>query len=201
MLTLVNGSYMNSEDAQRKTSKYKDRSFVLPEGMQTGVYRIRNTINRKIYIGSTGNSFRRRWTLHVSQLRHGKHKSKRLQADWNSFGEKAFVFEVLEPCRPEHTVAQEQVFLDWLKPHDPERGYNSYPNAEGSRGAVYSAEATANRTKSRQTPEARKQTSEITKARYIKNGGYSAEHKAKIAASVKESWKKRRETKEQIGGE
>lgn len=61
-----------------------------------GIYRIRNTINGKSYIGSTGKDFDRRWRSHIGHLNVNKHTNKELQIDWNKHGKTAFVFEIIE---------------------------------------------------------------------------------------------------------
>ncbi|MNI97217.1 hypothetical protein D3C73_1558210 [compost metagenome] len=37
----------------------------------------------------------------------GNHENKALQADWKEFGEKAFVFEILEKIKPEEDFVAE----------------------------------------------------------------------------------------------
>lgn len=63
---------------------------------QLGIYRIRNTINGKCYIGKTGMNFGDRWDSHRSLLNNGKHDNPHLQSAWNKYGSKNFVFEVIE---------------------------------------------------------------------------------------------------------
>lgn len=62
---------------------------------KSGIYKITNKINGKIYIGSTS-KFSVRFCQHYNSLRKGKHHNKHLQAAWNQHGESAFVFEVIE---------------------------------------------------------------------------------------------------------
>jgi len=63
--------------------------------LKSGIYKITNKLNGRIYIGST-KEFKIRWKQHSSSLRKQKHSNKFLQADFNKSGEEAFVFEVLE---------------------------------------------------------------------------------------------------------
>ena len=60
-----------------------------------GVYKITNTINGKIYIGSA-KGFKKRAYQHTSSLKNGKHQNKHLQASFNKHGTDAFLFEVIE---------------------------------------------------------------------------------------------------------
>jgi len=63
--------------------------------LKSGIYKITNKINGRIYIGSA-KLFKVRWSQHTSSLRSQKHSNKFLQADFNKCGEEAFVFEVVE---------------------------------------------------------------------------------------------------------
>lgn len=61
-----------------------------------GVYRIRNIVNNREYIGSTY-LFKRRFASHLDDLRNKKHHCAFLQNDWNKCNEENnFIFEVLE---------------------------------------------------------------------------------------------------------
>ncbi len=97
---------------------------------QAGVYQIKNTENRKIFIASTMNL--KTMNGRRFELAMGGHKNTLLQSDWNEFGENAFVFEVLEVLEikeDEYFDAKdaleklEEKWLDALQPFG-ERGYN-----------------------------------------------------------------------------
>lgn len=53
---------------------------------------------------------------HLSSLRRGVHHSKHMQRAFNKYGEKTFVFEVLEFCENDKLLEIEQKYLDSLKP-------------------------------------------------------------------------------------
>lgn len=59
------------------------------------IYKIRNVVNGKFYVGSTKDT-RERFRTHRTRLRKNTHHSKHLQAAWNKYGEDCFVFEVVE---------------------------------------------------------------------------------------------------------
>lgn len=63
--------------------------------LKSGIYKIINQLNGRIYIGSA-KRFKTRWSQHTSSLRNQKHQNKFLQADFNKCGEEAFIFEVIE---------------------------------------------------------------------------------------------------------
>jgi predicted GIY-YIG superfamily endonuclease len=83
--------------------------------MKIGIYRIKNSINNKIYIGSTKN-IEARWAKHKALLRHNKHQNAHLQNAWNKYGENAFIFEVIEECKIKDLINREQFFIDNLNP-------------------------------------------------------------------------------------
>lgn len=66
---------------------------------QFGIYLIRCLINNKIYIGSTKQSFRARFSNHRKFLKNGKLSNKLLQSDYNLYGKDNFQFEIIEICK------------------------------------------------------------------------------------------------------
>jgi|GEM_PF-5761585 len=59
-----------------------------------GLYEIRNTVTGDIYIGAW-NHTPTRLSKHRAALVRGRHHSKRLQEDWNTYGPDAFAFQVM----------------------------------------------------------------------------------------------------------
>jgi len=60
-----------------------------------GAYAVRCLASGRVWVGATSSLRAARngtWFL----LRHGDHRDASLQADWRTFGEDAFAFEVLE---------------------------------------------------------------------------------------------------------
>lgn len=81
---------------------------------KTGVYGIINIINLKMYIGSTQDSFEKRWWLHKWELNNSKHKNTHLQNAWLKYGEKNFIFTILEITDVD-ILKKEQVWIDSYK--------------------------------------------------------------------------------------
>ena len=81
----------------------------------TGIYRIRNIVNNKCYIGSSAD-FHNRERKHFSDLRSGRHHSSILQRAYNKYGEKAFVFEPIEHVDKDDLLIREQYYLTTFKP-------------------------------------------------------------------------------------
>lgn len=83
--------------------------------MTCGIYAIRNTVNGKIYIGSSKN-IENRWVQHCSDLDCRKHHNRHLQYAWAKYGRESFSFEILEEVNVDWIVRREQYYLDTLNP-------------------------------------------------------------------------------------
>jgi hypothetical protein len=59
------------------------------------IYKITNTVNGWVYIGSTSYNPIGRWTEHERALRKQKHINKRLYEDYEKHGMSSFLFELL----------------------------------------------------------------------------------------------------------
>lgn len=100
----------------------------------TGIYRIRNLIDGKCYVGSAVR-FSWRETKHRLHLQRGTHHSRHLQHAWNKDGASAFVFELLIRCDRDDLLFYEQLFLDGWKPE-----YNVWKQARSAAGVTRSQE-------------------------------------------------------------
>lgn len=80
---------------------------------KSGIYKIINVVNQKLYIGSA-KEFKSRYTNHVWSLRKGTHHNKYLQSDFLQYGEVAFEFHVLEVVDDSHMnrLLVEQTYID-----------------------------------------------------------------------------------------
>jgi group I intron endonuclease len=90
------------------------------------IYKIKNKVNGKFYIGSTLD-YKDRWRDHINALRKQKHHSIHLQRAWNKYGEDNFEFEVIEfldGVSNEELREREKYYLSTLKPYKREIGYN-----------------------------------------------------------------------------
>lgn len=92
------------------------------------VYSIYNTFTGHSYVGSTSNYTSRVW-LHKDALRKKRHHSKLLQDAWNTYGEKAFIFQVVEPVPVDQLTEREQYYMGII-----DTTYNVLPNAGSSLG-------------------------------------------------------------------
>lgn len=102
-----------------------------------GIYKIKNTINNKIYIGQSGD-IKWRWTHHRSDLRGGYHSNKHLQGAWKKYGEDAFEFSIVEETTKEKLNERERY---WITYYDSvNSGYNFDYGGDGVYGYKHSDE-------------------------------------------------------------
>lgn len=83
--------------------------------MISGIYKIINLTNNKIYIGSS-KSLNKRKVEHFSRLRVNAHSNKKLQRSFNKYGEQNFKFETLEFNNESNLISREQYYIDTLNP-------------------------------------------------------------------------------------
>lgn len=76
------------------------------------VYYIKNTVNGKIYVGSSVNAAHR-WTHHKTTLKSGTHKNQWLQADYNEFGLDVFEFGIIEEIEEKADLETREIY--WIK--------------------------------------------------------------------------------------
>ena len=176
--------------------------------MISGVYLIRNTVNGKVYVGSSQN-IELRWRRHRNELDGSRHHSKHLQRAWNLDGSDAFVFEIVRLCGKEELTIQEQAVLTELNSANPNYGYNVSAVAGSRRGVRHSEEV---RTKMSKAAKCRPPKSDAEnkahglklKAKIAAGEFFTEEHREKISASLR--GKKRSEEtvqrmRENCGGE
>jgi group I intron endonuclease len=96
-----------------------------------GIFQVRNLANGKILLGSSLN-LEGPLNSHKFMLKIGRHRNEALQQDWDKFGERKFVFEVIEVVKvkddPDFNVTSELSLLEqsWLEKLQPfgDKGYN-----------------------------------------------------------------------------
>jgi GIY-YIG catalytic domain len=104
--------------------EYKQKKF------RAGVFQIRNTLNNRIFIGSSTNLdliFNR----HKLQLNYGNHPNSELQKDWKKLGEVQFSYEILSEIEQTDDSVDydreaellKEMYLGELEPFG-EKGYN-----------------------------------------------------------------------------
>lgn len=96
-----------------------------------GVYCIRNPENGRIYVGATTKPIIARWNKHREELYSGSHSNTLLLSDWQSYGETAFVFEVLEVVDDPDSVFAREGY--WLSQYPTNLLYNIQKNGSPTR--------------------------------------------------------------------
>jgi group I intron endonuclease len=108
--------------------------------MASGIYKITNTVNQKVYIGSAVD-LERREKEHFS----GRQTNKILKRAMKKYGKDKFVFEVLEECTTREMLSLEQLNIDL---HRVVKGWENLYNiceiAGSSLGVKHTEEAKKN---------------------------------------------------------
>lgn len=82
---------------------------------KSGIYKITNKFNGRLYIGSTID-FMKRWAAHQSDLFHNRHPNQYMQNDYNAckkeYGEEPLTYEILEMVSKGELLVREQYYLD-----------------------------------------------------------------------------------------
>lgn len=142
--------------------------------LTSGVYSIVHVASGKRYVGSTTAILAYRWTEHRWALRAGRHHNRHLQYAWNKYGPTAFIFEVLERCPTELTLAREEFWISFFCACDPAKGYNLCGARRNSLGV-------------KRTAETRLKMSLSQKGRRL-----TAEHRARLSEAMRGNANRRR---------
>lgn len=89
----------------------------------SGIYKITNIKNNKVYIGSSKDIYGR-WLQHKNDLNQNKHHNRYLQFSWNKYGEENFIFKIIELCNDEDLFVNEQKWYDYYNSGNNKYGYN-----------------------------------------------------------------------------
>ena len=158
---------------------------------RTGIYKIMNIINNKVYVGSSVNIYSR-WNCHKKLLLTNTHYNKRLQNSVNKHGFDKFVFIIIEECDRSSLICREQHWIDELKAYIC--GYNGRPIANSPLGTKLSEERKKiigifhkNRKREPRSEETKKKLSEANKGKigYWKGRLMPEKTKQKISNSKK----------------
>lgn len=89
-----------------------------------GVYAIVNSFNKKMYIGSSCNLYRRIYN-HAWGLKENKHHNQHLQNSFNKYGAEVFNVHILEFVHDRfELLAREKYYIDSYATYEPDLGYN-----------------------------------------------------------------------------
>lgn len=118
--------------------------------VKSGIYKITNLINGKVYIGST-NDYKARFREHRTELKRNVHFNTHLQSAYNKYGESNFTFEVIEfienvdnlPLTEFKTLleSREEYYIQLYEATNREKGYNVRVTCNTSLGMKWSEES------------------------------------------------------------
>lgn len=100
----------------------------------SGIYKITNLINSKVYIGSATCLYTRFYN-HKKDLKNNKHCNQHLQNSVNKYNLDNFEFSIIEICDKKELATKEQFYIDSIKPE-----YNICKVARSSLGYKHSEE-------------------------------------------------------------
>lgn len=89
----------------------------------TGIYKIENMVNHKVYIGQSKNIYTR-WNTHKYKLNKGTSPNKYLQNAYNKYGKDNFEFSIICECKEEELNEKEKFYISFYKSTDRKYGYN-----------------------------------------------------------------------------
>ena len=145
--------------------------------MKTGVYKITNLVNGKVYNGATKNIERRWWE-------HKKRVNSPIHSDLEAYGLENFKFEVLLEC-PEDMLCQwERDMICLYDADDPEKGYNN------PKDRPYSLERGESLKGRKLSDEVRRKLSEAHKGKPTWNKGIPCSEETKRKLKGKPAWNK-----------
>jgi len=106
----------------------------------SGIYRITNLFNGKIYIGSAVDLIDRK-KAHISKLNKQNHENEYLQRSWIKYGQDNFKFEIIELVDDKSKlIEREQYWIDNTNCFERNIGYNLCPTAGSPLGLEVSFE-------------------------------------------------------------
>jgi len=137
MKTIKEKHKNKTQDFYKPFDEYNN---MIAEKHKSGIYKIINIINNKIYIGSAVNIYIR-WKSHIQLLQNNKHHSIYLQNSWNKYGGGNFKFEIIEYIEDKNKlIEREQFYLDTYNSYNPLFGYNESPTAKSPLGFKHTEE-------------------------------------------------------------
>lgn len=97
-----------------------------------GIYKIENSVTKKVYIGSSIN-VSVRITAHKVSLKGNRHGNIHLQRSFNKHGIEFFNFVILEYCEESELITKEEYYINLCKSNKNKYGYNIASFEQGRR--------------------------------------------------------------------
>ena len=109
--------------------KEQHEKYVRPKQI-TGIYKISNLYNNKVYIGKSID-IPRRFSEHRSSYEWSRTPNKPLYKAFKKYGVESFSFEVIEKCTKEQLNDREKYWIKYYDSTNPEKGYNITEGGDG----------------------------------------------------------------------
>lgn len=100
-----------------------------------GIYKIKNKVNGKVYIGQSID-IKRRWYAHKNELGRQVHCNSHMQKSWNKYGEENFEFSILEECDLNDIDEKEIFWISYYNSANQDFGYNLTDGGQGIHGYI-----------------------------------------------------------------
>lgn len=111
----------------------------MKKSIKSGIYCIECIETNKKYIGQSID-INDRWRRHISELNNNVHDNNYLQNAWNKYGEKCFMFSVLEYCIENNLDERETYYIEKYNTLNRDFGYNLKSGGQNG-GSKYSDES------------------------------------------------------------
>lgn len=103
----------------------------------SGIYKITQLSNGRVYIGQTKMKFKKRFWHHIWKLNNDSHDNKFLQNAWNKYSENDFVFEIVESIDRNEDMNEKETF--YIEEYDSfNKGFNMTSGGEGKKNCPMS---------------------------------------------------------------
>lgn len=153
--------------------------------LDCGIYSIKHVDSGKQYIGSS-NSVKTRLSVHLRDLKTGRHPNHRLQNAWSKYGSSQFLFRKILVCAPENKLFYEQLIINSYETAVKDVGFNISSRVNSPMHDAETIEKMAKTKRGKPSPrkgtyistEAKKRMSEISLARY-KDPIFLKQHEAR----------------------
>lgn len=107
----------------------------------SGIYKITNKLNNKIYIGKSKN-IGYRWCVHKCPSTQESEFQSPIYKAMKKYGNDNFTIEILETCSIEELDEKERFYIELYRSQAKDIGYNIKPGGEG--GPVHFGEENGN---------------------------------------------------------
>lgn len=162
--------------------------------MESGIYKITNILDGKIYIGCASN-LKHRQRHHFSDLKYNIHRNIHLQRAYNKYGSHNFIFEIIEYCSIDMLNERENYWAILLNVHNDIFGYNIQPTSiDGRHG-----QSEETKEKIRQKAKLRVMSEEhLNKFKYARKGTKLSKEEIAKRTESRKGYKHSLETKLKI---